>query len=218
MLGSDDTRDLEAYFGPAQSAVGKSTFGAVLDRQSAHYRTSDGRIVDSARIVVVQRELAGSTDEAPRFADVLSPWPYLLVHREQSTGGIEPEDLDQALQLLARVGRRLRRLDDGAQWALSLLYGDSGARWCREPQGRCWALVPYTPPARRALERDDAARATKGRPPSPLLPDERLARLASERPRPVWADAALDLAEGEQRRAEAIYAATSDGHDGHGEP
>ena len=166
---------------------------SMLERASTLHRDSSGAITARARVQVVARELAGSTAAAPRFAEVVTGWAFPLVKREQGQA-IEPEDRDDALQLVARVSRRMRLLTPGAQRTLALLYGDHGCRWQRQKVGRLWALVPDQAPARRALARDDQERAAKGRPAAELQPAERLAMLASVQPRPVWAGAALENA------------------------
>ena len=208
-----DAHDLASYFGPA-GGFGRSTLGPQLDRAEPRYTDSAGHIIDVRRIVSVQRELAGSTPEHPRFARLISPWPYQYVRKEQSCEGVEPEDRDEQLQLAARVSRRLALLSAHHRAVLELLYGDQGCRWEQQKQrekqgqGRIWALVPSTLPARRALARDDQERAEEGRPRAALQPSERLAELARRRPRPVWLDAALDLAERERRGAEGAWGAT----------
>lgn len=213
-MSPQDAQDLESYFGPA-GGFGRSTLGPQLDRAEQLYRDSRGDVVDVRRILTIQRELAGSTPEAPRFAEILSPWPYQYVRREAPTGaGVEPEDRDDELRLAARVSRRLSQLGPQDRGALELLYGDTGCRWERQERrdgrrwGRVWALVPGTKPARAALARDDAARIELGRPRAQLRPAERLAVLADVRPRPGWVDGALDLAEKERRAAEQAWGAT----------
>lgn len=207
-LSPDDVRELELYFGPAGGG-GKSTLGPQLDRAAALYCDSEGHTIDTRRIVLVNRELAArASDGAPMVAQVLSPWPYIPVHREQGGSGVEPEDHDDDLQLAARVSRRLAQVSAHARAVLATLYGDAGCRWQRERWGRVWALVPGTTPARRALARDDAARADKGQPRAVLAPAERLAALAAPRPRPLWVDTALDKAEEEQQSAEGAWGRT----------
>lgn len=198
MIDPIDASDLELFFGPAGGG-GRSTFGPTLERQALRYQTSDGRVVDTRRIRTVQRELAGSTEEHPRLAQVLTPWPWMPVKRELA--GSTEEDEEQLerqhreRQVVARVSRRLARLSPRARAVLELLYGDQGCRWARERWGRAWALVPCTVPAQRALERDTSDRSQKGRPAPSLPPAERLAMLAHVQPRPAWLDLALDLAE-----------------------
>lgn len=208
MLSSDDVRELELYFGPAGGG-GKSTLGPQLDRAQALYCDSEGHTIDTRRIVLVSRELAArASDGAPMIAQVLSPWPYIPVHREQGGSGAEPEDHDDDLQLAARVSRRLDQVDADSRWVLALLYGDAGCRWQRETWGRVWALVPHTTPGRRALARDDAARLAKGQPCASLNDAERLAALALPRPRPLWVDSALNDAERQQGTAERAWERT----------
>jgi hypothetical protein len=193
-----DAADLETFFGPAGCA-GRSTFGATLDRQALRYQTSDGQVVDTRRIRVVQRELSGSTEEAPRYAQILTPWPWAPVRREVASAVEEDEDqlerTHRERQVVARVSRRLARLSPRARAVLELLYGDHGVRWAPVRWGRIWAVVPCTRPAQRTLERDTAERRERGRPAPSLPPAERLALLAEVRPRPEWVDLALDLAE-----------------------
>lgn len=208
MIDPFDVRELEQFFGPAGGG-GRSTFGPTLDRQALRYQTSDGQVVDVRRIRVVQRELSGSTEENPRYAEILTPWPWMPVKREQAQGGVEPEDQDEALQLAARVSRRLRQLTPQVRAVLELLYGDEGCRWSRERWGRVWVLVPATKPAQRALARDREERTSKGQPTSGLQPAERLASMAERKPRPLWVDGALDQAEAAQRVAEVAWRGTA---------
>lgn len=209
MIDPFDVRELEAYFGPAGGG-GRSTFGPTLDRQALRYQTSDGQVVDVRRIRVVRRELSGSTEENPRYAEILTPWPWMPVRREQAQGGVEPEDQDEALQLAARVSRRLRQLTPQVRAVLELLYGDEGCRWEGEKEfGRKWALSPLFPVAKRKLRRDTEDRREKGQPESPLRPAERLAMLARKDLRAPWFDALCRLAEREQAEAEAFYRTTA---------
>jgi len=207
-LSSDDVRELELYFGPAGGG-GKSTLGPQLDRAQALYCDSEGHVIDTRRIVLVNRELAArASDGAPLIAQVLSPWPYIPVHREQGGSGAEPEDHDEDLQLAARVSRRLAQIDADSRWVLARLYGDAGCRWQRGTWGRVWALVPYTTPAHRALAKDDASRIAKGQPRASLDDAERLASLALPRPRPLWVDSALRDADRQRTTAERVWART----------
>lgn len=202
MLTPNDATDLERFFGPA-GAGGRSTFGPMLDRAEQLHTNSHGETVG----VVRYRETRRPFDDGRGAARLVEAWPTVRPRREQGQGGVEPEDRDEDLQLAARLSRRLARLPAHLRAVLELLYGDAGCRWDRQPQGRVWVLVPGTRPGRRALERDDRARIDKGQPEATLQPAERLAILGWARPRPVWVDAALDLAEGERQRAEAAWGA-----------
>lgn len=206
VLTPDAIAELELYFGPA-AASGPSPMGAMLERAASLYRQSNGEVVDVRRIVPVVRELASSSPSRPVLARVMSPWPYMRPRTASSAAErIEPEDQDDALQTTARVSRRMAQLPPDTRQLLALLYGDEGCRWAREiALGRVWALVPLTPHGQRALARDDAQRAEKGRPPAVLQPSERLAELARARPRPAWVDCALDRARDLQRTVEAIW-------------
>lgn len=198
MLDPLDADDLELFFGPAGGG-GRSTFGPTLERQALRYQTSDGQVVDVRRIWVVQRELSGSTEDAPRYAEILTPWPWMPVRREAPVAVEEDEDqlerTHRERQVVARVSRRMHRLSPRARAVLELLYGDQGARWAPVRWGRIWAVVPCTRPAQRALERDATERRERGRPAPSLPVAERLALMAEVRPRPEWVDLALDLAE-----------------------
>lgn len=177
----------------------------MLERAEQHYTSSYGHPIGVCRYRTVLRpfDAPGAGQAA---GTLIEAWPTMRTRRELGHGGIEPEDHDDDLQLAARLSRRLAQLPPATRELLRLLYGDEGCRWEHHSSwGRIWALVPLTGPARRALERDDAQREAKGRPPSRLQMAERLAELAGIHPRPVWVDAALDLAGAEKRAAEAAW-------------
>jgi hypothetical protein len=207
VLPVHDLHNLEAYFGPSGAACEHSPFGAMLERASVLHRDSSGHITVAPRIGRAVRELEGSTVARPRLAEVVTGWAHRKVRHEQGQG-IETEDRDDALQLVARVSRRLRQLPGEVQRVLGLLYGDAGCRWQRQTHGRLWALVPEQPAARRALDRDDQDRTAKGRPAAELQPAERLAMLGAGTPRPAWVGAALDGAERQQSAADRAWLVT----------
>lgn len=231
MLHPADARDLEQYFGPAQSVFGASNFGSMLARQEVLHRTSDGKVVDTTRSGIVWRELDGSTPEKPQFAKLHTAFLYMDVSRTPIETHATEAELDAREDqrhshwlVIARVSRRLERLDPATRLVLWLLYGDEGARWHQQPQGRAWPLAVRTEPARKALAADIERRAAQGLAPRchpidksdkkaqpvPLLATEVAALLARDKPTPPWATAAIKLAERQQKDAENAYLATKD--------
>jgi hypothetical protein len=196
MLHPADVRDLEAFFGPAQAVLGKSTMGGQLDRARVAHSGSDGEpIVPRRYDTVVHQRPDGSMFEC------ITAWPSMLVKREAPTPAGGPEEHDEALQVFAVVGRRLEQLPLVVRQHLELLYGDHGTRWHQQPQGRVWALTPVTIAGERQLKKTE-------RPGETLLPTERLAMLAAGKPRPAWVETMLDQAEWLERAAERWWLGT----------
>jgi hypothetical protein len=189
------------YFGPGQLQFHRSTFGAQLERARTFGHDSEacvdccgtGFTCSGARLtqpedddtcprcwgagVIARRRRNGERGPRPgqRWEDYLVARENALTARPTAElrieSGIEPDH--ETLMRMARVVKRLARVDPRTKLVLLAYYGDVGERWARTKLGRVLALYPLTPAGLKLLRMGEERSVVE------LPPHERIATEAS---------------------------------------
>jgi hypothetical protein len=194
-LDMDDAGDLAWFFGEGQTVFRRSTFGALLERQSLFGQSGGFAKVEGEEVF---RHYAVPVSQAYPEA----PWPEVVdgeieysdlaltaqpISESESSNRDEPSGW--AMERLGEIGRKLSRLSPLHRAALELLLGEHGDR-CAAPAdrgglgleelgGRVVAVFPITETGHKLLVDSEAETRKRGA-KLHLMPIQRMATIVTQ--------------------------------------